>query len=180
LQENNSVVQKLPSLLSRHIGETTDWEDCRDKWEEIADYDSIVYIFGHSDGEHIYLADSNEDKYVLDTGGFLTIFKKRNNAKSRTFFFVNGCKTGGGPSGDGFLDVTSGLGFYGFIGTEAEISNEFATQYATDFLWEIINSGKSVGEVIEDMREREEFFPLSLLYTCYGNPDFRVSKVCSG
>ena len=45
-------VQKayLDRLLSYEIGSATNWPACREKWRRIEENDSILYLFGHSDG----------------------------------------------------------------------------------------------------------------------------------
>jgi hypothetical protein len=177
LKRNPPLLEKLDKLLKQEVGETTNWTDCKDKWKAIGDNDSVVYIFGHSDGTHIYLNDPKEgeepsEEYALDTTGFLTAFPKKRDSSSNTVCFINGCRTANGSLGDGFLSVTSGRGFHGFVGCEAEITNEFATEYAAEFLYLLCEAGLSISAAMELLRVR--LFPLSLWYSCYADPEFRI------
>ncbi|MGY3120311.1 hypothetical protein ACVWXQ_004248 [Bradyrhizobium sp. S3.14.4] len=179
LKSDNALLAKLDALLQHEIGEATNWNDCRAKWKTIADSDSVIYIFGHSDGTRLYLCDPPmsgkpvSDEYAIDTLGLLTSFPKKKGNKSNTIYFINGCRTAASNLGDGFLSVTSGPGFHGFIGCEAEITNEFATKYAAEFLDLLCVSGLSISDCIECLRTK--LFPLSLWYSCYADPDFRIA-----
>ena len=173
--------EKINSLLSFEVGSVTNWDDCRAKWRVIAEKnDSILYIFGHSTGEEIFLTAQTADltdqerfRYVLDANSFLATFKKSRNPTSNTICFINGCRTADGSLGKNFLNVTSGKGFHGFIGSEAEISNEHSTYYATEFLYKLLQEGRSVEEAFEELRE--PLFPASLWYSCYADPLFQIS-----
>jgi hypothetical protein len=174
------LLAKIECLLKYQLGSTADWEDCRDKWESMTNDDSILYIFAHSDGKKLYLEESEKIdvaekyKYELDTTGFSKVFKKRQTTvASNTLCFINGCRTADGDWGNGFLSITSGRGFHGFIGSEAEIANDWATRYAVEFLYALIEGGKSVDEAYEDTRKL--VFPMSLWYSCYAHPSFRIS-----
>ena len=147
--------------------------------QQIKEHDSAIYIFGHSDGSQISLKGepstvSNSDKrrYILDSGNFPGIFLKEKVCTSKTICFINGCRSGGPATGDAFLSVTSSDGFTGFIGTEAEISNVEATCYAVAFLDLLLNEGKTVLQIMESLRE--DMFPASLWYTCFGDPTFHL------
>ncbi len=178
LEEHVDLAPKIERLLNHEVGTTADWNDCREKWKQIADSDSVLYIFAHSDGQKLYLKEEKDIhdindrfRYELDTNGFHTTFKKR-NAETNTICFINGCRTADGELGNGFLSVTSGPGFHGFIGSEAEISNKHATRYAVEFLSELIDNGRSVDQAFEQVRS--VCFPMSLWYSCYAHPEFKL------
>jgi hypothetical protein len=156
-------------LLSEKVGEATTWSGCREKWRSIEANNSIVYVFGHSDGEDIILEGDNH----ITTAQFNYLFKKSDGV-SDTVCILNGCRTGVGPLFDSFIKVTSGPGFHGFIGTEAEVANNFAASYGIALMKQICEDGYSVGEAFESLRTQK--FPTSLFYTCYANPEFRVPK----
>jgi hypothetical protein len=173
----------IEQIISYELGSFTDWISCRKKWRESqgeealkqnGDANSIIYIFGHSDGRRICLSEDNSDAYSIDANGFSASFKKNPASQSKTICFVNGCRSGGGFLGDGFIGVTAMHGFQGFIGTEAELSNTFAARFGAEFMRRMCIDGFSVEETFTDLRERSDFFPLSLLYSCYADPEFRV------
>ena len=116
LKGDDTLNGKLDELLTKEVGETTNWSDCRKKWKLIEESDSLVYIFGHSDGKRIYLRDlddaaSSTDDYSIDAAGLLTCFRKKRSSTSNTVYFINGCRTTDSDWGNGFLSVTSGPGF---------------------------------------------------------------------
>jgi hypothetical protein len=165
--------EKLDDLLAMNIGTSTDWVDCREKWERIVENDSIFYIFGHSDGQSIALSPGNTLRDRINTTMFRSTFKKKHGSRTATICFVNGCGTARGILDASFLNASSGPGYYGFIGTEAELSNEFATIYGMEFMGKMCRQGRSVQEAFEELRT--ELFPLSLFYACFAHPDFRVA-----
>jgi hypothetical protein len=174
-------VNKLIDQLERHeVGSVQNWDDCREKWRDIQDNNSVLYIFGHSNGKEISLKgdpstvpESDRSRYVLGTGNFSGVFTKARRSSSRTICFINGCRTAGGVIDDGFLGVTSAKGFEGFIGAEAEISNIDATLYAAEFLYRLIHTGETIGSIMEALRK--DLYPSGLWYSCYADPEFCVS-----
>ena len=173
----NSALRLLPEeeqsvcsrLLAEKVGEATTWMGCREKWRSIQSNNSVVYVFGHSDGDDIIL----EGEEHISAAQFNTLFRKADGV-SDTVCVLNGCRTGVGPLFDSFIVATSGPGFHGFIGTEAEVANNFAASYGIAFMKRLCENGDSVGEAFESLQR--EKFPTSLFYTCYANPDFRVPR----
>ena len=53
--------------------------------------------------------------------------------KTACLVFVNGCCTATGHADGGFLEATGMQGFYGFIGTEANVPDVFALRFGLDF-----------------------------------------------
>ncbi|WP_316158607.1 MULTISPECIES: hypothetical protein [unclassified Bradyrhizobium] len=170
----------VDQLLTLRIGNTTDWDTCRRKWRKSDDADSIIYIFGHSDGQNIFLSEDNDPKYILDANGFRLTFRKPAGAKSNTICFINGCRTCAGLLGSSFIAATASQGFFGFIGSEAEVSNLFAARYGADFMKKLCVDRLSVQDAFAAIRERQDLFPLSLLYSCYAQPDFRLAAPLEG
>ena len=172
---------KVECLLEHQIGSTNDWIDCEKKWREIEDNDSILYIFAHRDEEgRLSLKDNplaaDCDKYEISSDEFQAFFRKQNAvaAQSNTLCFVNGCRTAAEGWGERLLSATSAVGFQGFIGSEAEIASDLATRYAVEFLFALLKEGKSVDEAYEETKTK--CFPMSLWYSCYAHPQFRISR----
>jgi hypothetical protein len=172
---------KIDRLLLYRVGTTSDWLDCEAKWEGIKEDDSILYIFAHRDQdgnlcleEKEKFADTEAFKYELDTNRFNTIFKKKvAESNSNTLCFVNGCRTVDGGWGNSLLNATSASGFQGFIGSEAEISSDWATRYAVEFLYALLEEGKTVDDAYDQVRLL--CFPMSLWYSCCAYPGFRIA-----
>jgi hypothetical protein len=165
---------RVKALLRLEVGVSTDWEDCRHKWRKAEAIDSLVYIFGHSDGKYIYLSQDNQKKYRLDANGFQATFMKSHNVNSNTVCLINGCHTGVGLFGSGFLTVSSMPGFQGFVGSEAELSSLFAIRYGAEFTKRLL-AGDCVKDIVETLRLDPRFFPQSFIYTCFAQPRFKFS-----
>lgn len=161
--------ERSNKLLQYEVGEATTWQICKEKWRAIENKNSIVYFFGHSTGEDIILEESTR----IPATHFSRLFKKRDGV-SDTICILNGCRTGVGPLFDSFIKVTSGPGFQGFVGTEAEISNHSAARYGIALMEHICENGCTLGEAFAKLQK--ENFPESLFYTCYANPGFKVPK----
>ncbi|MFM0330065.1 hypothetical protein [Paraburkholderia strydomiana] len=179
LKNDPELQRKIRRLLEHEIGHTNNWFDCRSKWDNLANEDSIFYIFAHSDGKSLSLSDkppcsksSGIDRYLLSPSGFQTYFRKSRSNPTNTLCFINGCRTADGDWGNGFLSTTSTHGFQGFIGSEAEVPNDRATKYAVEFLSHLLE-GSTVDVAFEATREL--CFPMSLWYSCYAYPDFQIS-----
>src|SRR5262249_4760853 len=166
--------ERFHKIQSYEVGAVAEWELCRRKWREISKQDSILYVYGHSDGTTIELDPEVDRKPKMEAIRFHNFFRKA-DATSASIFFLNGCVTGSGNDHNGFLRVTSMPGFYGFIGTEARVPNTFASEYGTDFMHHLCEMGQSVYQTYEELRTRH--FPLSLLYSCFAHPEFRVEPV---
>jgi hypothetical protein len=172
---------KVNCLLEHQIGSTNNWIDCEEKWREIEENDSIFYIFAHRDEEgRLSLKDNapaaESDRYEISSNEFQAFFRKGNAvaAQSNTLCFVNGCRTAAQGWGERLLSATSAAGFQGFIGSEAEVASDLATRYAVEFLFALLKEGKSVDEAYEETKTK--CFPMSLWYSCYAHPSFRISQ----
>jgi hypothetical protein len=179
----NKALERLPGkqkkilegIVDYTVGNVTNWDECRARWSQIQENDSLLHIFGHSDGTKVYLKDASSDEtYCLEADRFKSLFAKGKQTRSVTICFLNGCRTGGGQVGESFLDVLFDRGFQGFIGTEAEVSNEFAALYAAEFMNLLWNEGSSVRDAFDALRTK--LFPLSLMYSCYAHPEFCVER----
>jgi hypothetical protein len=169
---------KLTDLLRKPSHVVHNFEQWRDYWREIANHDSLLYFFGHSDGQRIYLKDgaaSTDRRYCLDTSSIITEFRlKKENSQSATICFFNGCNTATGAGHVSFLLATHRPGFHGFIGTEAQIPSDIANEYATEFLSGLRTGKYSVGQVFEQLKFAAGVYPWSLFYSCNANRSMRT------
>ncbi|MDB5378376.1 MAG: hypothetical protein JWR00_2822 [Rubritepida sp.] len=164
-----------------------DWTATREEWARIKDAnDSVVFVFGHSDGEMIELglAPPGQDRrrYSLSSAAFRDLIRKA-GATSASFCFLNACRTaspdpnpGGALFNASFLKATRQKGFHGFIGTEAEVGNADSLHYASEFLYLIYAEGYSVGEAFDALAAREDLLPFNFYYSCFALPDFRIPR----
>jgi hypothetical protein len=163
--------ERFERIQREEVGAVANWKLCCEKWREMENHDSILYVYGHSNGIKIELDPAVDPKFEMEAVRFHNSFRKT-DPRTASIFFLNGCVTGVGQDHNGFLRVTSMPGFYGFIGTEAKVPNKFASEYGTDFMHNLCVLGRSVQETYEELRTRH--FPLSLLYSCFAHPNFRV------
>lgn len=182
-QELRRRDQELEARLSRLLGESlpaTRWRDCRRLWKDIQkEGDSILYVFAHSDGERLLLADEKEDTdYVLPAASFATFFGKDKDTRSASICILNGCLTAAPrasrPWPAPFLSATRGPGFFGFIGTETEVPSDFATSYGIELLWRL-RDGQTLGDAFDAVQRCDRLYPMSLLYSCFANRNFRLT-----
>lgn len=80
-----------------------------------------------------------------------------------TLVFIAGCQTAVGDLESGFLHATSGPGYSGFIGTEVKVPDLFTLGFLSEFLERFYAGGRSVGDVLHDLRR--EHWPLSLVFS---------------
>ncbi|QOZ23122.1 hypothetical protein [Bradyrhizobium sp. CCBAU 51753] len=173
---------RLDTLLDGEPKAAMDWDEFEAAWSMFKDdYDTIVYLYGHSDGQRIDLNDviGDDARYNL-LAADLRRFRKRSRG-SASIFVLNGCQTAApassssaGPISANFMQETRQPGWYGFIGTEAQVPNTFACVYGTEFLWRVCKEGKSVGEAFDELLERDDLFPQNMLYACYADRQFRL------
>jgi hypothetical protein len=164
-----------------------DWAATRAEWARIKDAnDSLVFVFGHSDGETLELgatpAGEDRRRYALSSAAFRDLIRKANGT-SASICFLNACRTaspdpnsGGALFNASFLKATRQKGFHGFIGTEAEVGNADSLHYASEFLYLVYAEGLSVGEAFDVLAAREDLLPFNLYYSCFALPEFRVPK----
>jgi CHAT domain-containing protein len=93
--------------------------------------------------------------------------------------FMNACGTSTiNPfSAASFVAVVVDLGNVAFVGTETNVPDRIAVEYAKYFYG--LLSNRSVGEAMQGAKWRllERYMnPLGVLYTLYGNPDLRLPQ----
>ncbi len=145
--------------------------DVMKRWQEINDKHGLVYFLCHADGQNLAL-DAQEMITVRD---FRLEFRRKSERDTTAcLVFLNGCETATGHQHGGFLEATGRPGFYGFIGTEANVPNVFALRFGIDFMHTFFTTGKPVYSVMSDLRRRH--WPLGLLYSAYCYSDLRLQS----
>jgi hypothetical protein len=185
--EQDPVISRLDQLLGNRTP-TTDWDNFFEQWEGVSANDSILYLYGHSDGHRIELRDKKKAEDIKDDPKFDLLasefrkFRKRPDG-SASIFLLNGCRTVAPEDGSrqvpisaNFLKETRQPGYFGFIGTEAQVTNVFAFRYGTELLWRLYREGQSVGEAFDELLQDNNLFPQNLLYSCYADRAFRLSS----
>jgi hypothetical protein len=188
--DDRECLERLEKLIDENMKPASDWDEFKASWEIVGtDHDSVLYLFGHSNGQRIELKDKtsgdvaevDDPTYDLTASGLIGL-RKEQPGDSAAIFLFNGCQTVSPspespevPISANFLRETCGSGYWGFIGTETQVSNVFACQYGTEFLWRLYNEGRSVGQAFDELLQSDKLFPQSVLYSCYADRRFRLA-----
>lgn len=188
--DDQECLGRLEKLIDENMKPANDWDEFKESWEEVgSDHDSVLYLFGHSNGQRIELKDkksgdvSEDDDPTYDlTASGLIGFRKEQPGDSAAIFLFNGCQTVSPksespevPISANFLRATCDRGYWGFIGTETQVSNVFACQYGTEFLWRLYKERASVGQAFDELLQSDKLFPQSVLYSCYADRKFSLA-----
>jgi hypothetical protein len=180
-KKDKQAAEMLDQLLSDSFVKS-DWEEIRKDWDHVKDNsDSVIYVFGHSNGELIALKDDCDDSIhgILPVSQFSENFRKADRTASASIVVLNGCRTSAPTTSDpwpaSFLKATRGPGFYGFVGTEAQVPNDRACLFGTHLLKRLRSGTETLGQAFDDLRQEKDLFPLSLIFTCFANREFRLA-----
>lgn len=185
-----TVIDRLDQILDENKKPTVDWTSFFDQWGKVGNEDdAILCLYGHSDGQRIELRDKKREEEIEDDPKFDLLaanfkkFRKRPDG-SASIFLLNGCRTAAPEPGSrqipistNFLKETRTSGYFGFIGTEAQVSNVFACRYGAEFMWRLFQEGRSVGEAFDELFHDDSLFPQNLLYSCYAERKFRLASI---
>lgn len=190
LRDRASAADRVKDVFFRPVRGSSlvrDWAATRAEWARIRDTnDSVVFVFGHSDGETLELGETSAGqdrrRYAMSSAAFRDLIRKV-NANSASICFLNACRTaspdpnaGGALFNASFLKATRQKGFHGFIGTEAEVGNADSLQFASEFLYLVYAEGFSLGDAFDALASREDLLPFNLYYSCFAVPEFRIPK----
>jgi hypothetical protein len=163
-------LEKLRQLLKVRVGDHYDWDSVTTAWQQIDSPDSIVFVFSHSDGDHLTL----DGESGIESLQFRDILKKRPSSGA-TLLILNCCLSAAGAEGASLLSAVARPGFCGLVGTEAEILNSTALGCGTRLLWELCGEGVALGEAFDALQQDPRLFPLNLFYSCYADRSFKLS-----
>jgi hypothetical protein len=162
-------------LMAYPVGVANNKIDCEKLIAKAVPNDTIFHFFGH------------QNNGVLDLGGAQTIdvnqFKKlldrlasqQGESQPYSLVLLNACETADGQMDHSFTNAADRPGICGAISTEAVVPRDYAAKFAISFLTQLLCKGRSVGESMSTLRHDEALWPLSLVYGCYAEPDYRIS-----
>jgi hypothetical protein len=148
-----------------------DWKEAERAYDQFADWNQVVFVFAHSDGDWLML-----DGSKIDSSSFTEMLQRNKPETQTTLVILNCCLSLSGDEHCSLLRSVSADGFCGVIGTEAEILNTYAMRCGTRLMWGLCAHGQSLGESFESMQRDIDLFPLNLLYTCYADRRFRLTQ----
>jgi hypothetical protein len=178
---DKSTVTELRStfqeLLSHPIGHTRTYEECQQRVSTVSPGDTVFHFFGHQNDNELVLS-STEKINVIRFSMLLDAIIEKSGGRSLTagLVFISAC---GGAFGDGdysFVDASNREGVCGLISTESAVPRDFAAAFAVKFMRKLLIAGASIGEAMFELRHDASLWPLSLLYGCYAQPDYRFEQ----
>jgi hypothetical protein len=165
-------ISKLQALTLLPVKQYYNWETAIRAYDGIREADNIIFVFAHSDGDSLELAPDS----TIDCNTFSLMLHKNRDPRRPVLLILNCCLSVTGGDGGSLLSVAARKGFCGLVGTEAEILNTFALRCGTRLMWELCFNGRPLGDALDQMQGAEDLFPLNLLYTCYAQRDFQLSR----
>jgi hypothetical protein len=186
---NDEVVQQIgkgavaelgpifQELLSRPIGHTRTYDECKQRVSEASPGDTVFHFFGHQNNDELVLS-STEQISVIRFKMLLDTIIEKSGGRSLTagLVFISAC---GGAFGDGdysFVDAANREGMCGLISTESAVPRDFAANFAVKFMHKLLIEGASIGQAMTALRHDASLWPLSLLYGCYAQPEYRFAQ----
>lgn len=167
---------KFEELIKQKIGAAFDLRSCKKIVERSGAGDTIFHFFGHQHDSQLDLGVDGKislrefrnliDQITLTGGG---------PSSSFGLVFVNGCDGAWGDADYSLFAVAHQPGMCGLVSTESLVPFDFAAKFSVRFLDALLRGGKSIGEAMDSLRRDAKLWPLSLLYGCYAQPDFRIS-----
>jgi hypothetical protein len=162
---------KLKQLTLLPVNQYYNWDTAKRAYANIRNENNIIFVFAHSDGDYLHFDDSS-----VDCNTFSLNLHKDRDPQRPVLLILNCCLSVTGGDGGSLLSAAARKGFCGLVGTEAEILNTYALRCGTRLMWELCFHGRSLGEALDAMQSAEDLFPLNLLYTCYAQRDFQLSR----
>lgn len=165
---------KLKALMNHPVGQATKVSECKALIERTATYDTVFHFFGHHANGRL-LTGEGEDKFLtVETFGRLLddLYSQDATGNSYGLVILNACGAADGNMDYSFASAANRDGVCGLVSTEALIPRDFAAEFGVAFLVLLIGGDKSIGEALAQLRQDKHFWPLSLSYGCYAQPDY--------
>ncbi len=167
---------RLGNLLGRPLGIKLTYELCREALRNIEPGDTIFHYIGHHHDGVLDLGygakvSMTDFKILMDelTGG-----RRRMPGQWCGLLFINGCEGAFGDGDYSFADVANREGLFGLISTESIVPKDDAIEFSRQFLTALFDEGKTIGQTMHHLRRDESMWPLSLLYSCYAQPKYKI------
>jgi hypothetical protein len=158
-------------LTKIEVRDRYDWPSAEEACDEMGDWNSVVFVFAHSDGDHLELENSR-----IDSLQFAEMLQRKRHLGRTRLLVLNCCLSVAGEENCSLLGSVADRGFCGLVGTEAGILNTHAIHCGTRLIWSLCAKGLTLGAAFDSMQNDPDLFPLNLLYTCYAERDFRLRK----
>jgi hypothetical protein len=155
------------------IGRAPRLDDVPGKISGAGKGDTVLHFFGHQNGGELDLGPAG----TIDVTRFNMLLERvvqlsGGPTESAGLVFINACDGALGDADYSFLTAASRVGMCGLISTESAVPRAYAAEFANRFLQSLFK-GSSVGATMEELHKAKELWPLSLLYGCYAQPDYR-------
>jgi hypothetical protein len=163
-------------LERRPIGAAEDYANCEKLICEADPGDTILHFFGHQHDGELDLGNNRkvslfDFKLLLDQ----VTSKGGGTSQARGLVFLSACDGAVGDSDYSFITAANRPGICGLISTESAVPRDYAAKFSLRFLNILLGAGVSVGESMDALRHDRTMWPLSLLYGCYAQPNYRLA-----
>jgi hypothetical protein len=167
--------EQYRSLMNHPVGVSDNVGACKRLIGQAATFDTIFHFFGHHHDGRLKVGDAPQDTISVEDFGRLleALCDSDDDGKSYGLVLLNACESAYGHMDYSFSQAANRPGLCGLVGTEAIIPRDFAARFAIEFLTKLLSGGESIGEALCDLRKDPDFWPLSLSYGCYAQPDYR-------
>ena len=165
---------EFQQLVARPVGRGASAADCRSNIRGQGIGDTIVHVFGHQRNGVIDLGNGKQvDLFEFrDLLGEI-VEQSGGPTNSQGLVILNACSGAYGDCDYSFVRIAEKTGLCGLIAAESAVPRDFAAMFALRFLKDLLAGGKSVGETMSELGRDKSMWPLSLLYGCYAQPDYR-------
>lgn len=163
------------ALMARPVGVAHDLTRCLELIAEAVSYDTVLNVFTHQSTGSLGLGDGESIDIVTFSRLIEKLSRQNGASPSYSLVMLNACDSAAGSADYSFTCATNRPGMCGVIGTESVVPRDFAATFSIRFLDLVLNKGRSVGESMDELRHDTALWPLSLVYGCYAQPEYRIT-----
>jgi len=160
----------LDWIEKQYGGAVSTRESLEGIWAEKGASAGMLYFYCHANANE--LATDDDDPLTFTDLLLVLDSSSRPRGQSGCLMLLYGCSTAGPSNRGGFLSSANSGGFCGFVGTETKVPDVFALRFALRLIHRMFSTGETLGEAMAVMVRRH--LPLSLLFSVYAHPDFRM------
>jgi hypothetical protein len=162
--------RQFDTLTQIDVKHHYEWDEVMQACASIAAWNSVVFVFAHSDGDSLHLGES-----TILAEPFTKMIQKDRKRNTAELLILNCCVSAvGANERRSLLSSVAKRGFCGMIGTEAEIQNTDALRCGIRLMWELFARERTLGAAFNEMQREKALFPSNLLYTCFATRDFHL------
>ena len=170
-QRDPEVAKAIGGIMNANGKPATTKANLFRRWRNWTKGAVLLYFYCHSTGTKLAISADE----TIDVQEWMDQLGPRAEGEGPLCLTVlNGCFTAAGGVDGGFLEVTAGDNFCGFVGTECQVPTLFALRFGSELVRKLLDTGRSVGDIVAEMRRAH--WPLSVLYSVNCPPYVRIAE----